>query len=75
MLHVSRSHFSPTLLRRPSQQNFSYLEYPALGHMPDPPVNGYQPGRADVGELCCPCFHPALVEDGGDDEYGSEAQA
>ena len=44
-------------------KNFSYLEYPSLGHMPDPPANGYQPGRADVGELCCPCFHPGLVDD------------
>lgn len=34
-------------------KNFSYLEYPALGRMPDPPANGYQPGRADLGELCC----------------------
>uniref|UniRef100_A0A6S8I9G0 Uncharacterized protein n=1 Tax=Amphora coffeiformis TaxID=265554 RepID=A0A6S8I9G0_9STRA len=54
-------------------KNFSYLEYMALGRMPDPPANGYQPGRADVGELCCPCFHPGLAHD--DDDNDAEANA
>ena len=37
-------------------QNFSYLEYPATGSMPKPPVNGYKSGGADLGDLCCPCW-------------------
>jgi hypothetical protein len=44
-------------------KNFAYLEYPALGRMPDPPVDGYKAGRSDVGELCCPCFHPGMVDE------------
>jgi solute carrier family 23 (nucleobase transporter), member 1 len=35
-------------------RNCGYLEYPALGRMPDPPVNGYVSGGADLGDLCCP---------------------
>ena len=54
-------------------KNFSYLEYAALGRMPDPPANGYQPGRADVGELCCPCFHPGLVHENDDDDAEANA--
>lgn len=36
-------------------RNCGYLEYPALGHFPAEPENGYQPGGADVGQLC-PCW-------------------
>jgi hypothetical protein len=35
-------------------RNCGYLEYPALGRMPDPPVNGYVSSGADLGDLCCP---------------------
>jgi solute carrier family 23 (nucleobase transporter), member 1 len=35
-------------------RNCGYLEYPALGRMPDPPVNGYASSGADLGDLCCP---------------------
>lgn len=37
-------------------RNCNYLEYPALGRMPDPPVNGYVSSGADLGDLCCPSF-------------------
>lgn len=37
-------------------RNCGYLEYPALGRMPDPPVNGYVSSGADLGDLCCPCW-------------------
>lgn len=36
--------------------NCNYLEYPALGRMPDPPANGYVSSGADLGDLCCPCW-------------------
>ena len=52
-------------------KNFSYLEYPALGRMPDPPANGYQPGRADVGELCCPCLFGSGSALDDAEEYGA----
>eukprot|EP00934_Nitzschia_sp_Nitz4_P000891 Nitzschia sp. Nitz4//scaffold29_size155292//44476//46586//NITZ4_002647-RA/size155292-augustus-gene-0.202-mRNA-1//1//CDS//3329546415//891//frame0 len=35
-------------------KNCGYLEVPALGHFPDPPRDGYTPGGADLGDLCCP---------------------
>ena len=41
--------------------------------MPDPPVNGYQPGRADVGELCCPCFHRGVPAGDEDEEIADDA--
>ncbi|KAG7372394.1 xanthine/uracil permease family protein [Nitzschia inconspicua] len=37
-------------------RNCGYLEYPALGHLPAPPVNGYVASGADLGDLCCPCW-------------------
>lgn len=37
-------------------RNCSYLEYTSRGKFPDPPANGYQASKGDVGELCCPCF-------------------
>jgi hypothetical protein len=37
-------------------RNCAYLEYPALGRMPDPPVNGFVSSGADLGDLCCPCW-------------------
>ena len=36
-------------------RNCSYLEYGGRGEFPEPPANGYQSGKGDVGELCCPC--------------------
>ena len=36
--------------------------------MPEPPANGYQPSRGDIGELCCPCFFRY------DEKRGSEDQ-
>lgn len=45
----------PVGLAKPFR-NCGYLEYPALGHMPDPPRDGYQSGRGDLGDLCCPCI-------------------
>ena len=35
-------------------RNCAYLEYPALGRMPDPPVNGFVSSGGDLGDLCCP---------------------
>lgn len=37
-------------------RNCGYLEFFALGRMPDPPVNGYVSSGADLGDLCCPCW-------------------
>ena len=37
--------------------NCGYLEYAALGRMPDPPTSGrYKGSRGDLGDLCCPCW-------------------
>lgn len=44
-------------------RNCGYLEYPALGRLPDPPRDGYRSGRGDVGELCCPCLYRNAVDD------------
>ena len=44
-------------------RNCGYLEFPALGRMPDPPRDGYQSGRGDLGEMCCPCFYRNAPDD------------
>mmetsp|Transcript_21634 Transcript_21634/g.34805 ORF Transcript_21634/g.34805 Transcript_21634/m.34805 type:complete len:556 (+) Transcript_21634:3-1670(+) len=37
-------------------RNCGYLEYPALGHFPAEPKDGYVSSGADLGDLCCPCW-------------------
>jgi nucleobase transporter 1/2 len=44
-------------------RNCGYLEFPALGRLPDPPRDGHQSGRGDAGELFCPCFYSDASED------------
>ena len=48
-------------------KNFSYLEYPALGRMPNPPVDGYKSSGADIGDLCCPCWFPNRDDENDED--------
>jgi hypothetical protein len=50
--------------------NCSYLEYPAIGKLPDPPRNGYVSSGADIGDLCCPCLFPdrSPASDDADEE-------
>ena len=50
--------------------NCSYLEYPAIGRLPDPPKHGYVSSGADIGDLCCPCICPdrSLTSDDADEE-------
>jgi nucleobase transporter 1/2 len=54
-------------------RNCSYLEYTAHGKMPAPPVNGYQAGRGDIGDMCCPCIMPPrediLAADNDEEDY------
>jgi hypothetical protein len=54
-------------------RNCSYLEYAAHGKMPAPPVNGYQAGRGDIGDMCCPCLmaprEDILAADNDEEDY------
>lgn len=54
-------------------RNCSYLEYATHGKLPDPPVNGYQAGRGDIGDVCCPCIMPELEGDNDEGDYDAEA--
>lgn len=57
-------------------RNCGYMEYTALGHFPNPPANGYTPGRGDLGDLCCPCWLGPLpdvyTQDDNDVEHVDE---
>jgi nucleobase transporter 1/2 len=54
-------------------RNCSYLEYAAQGKMPAPPVHGYQAGRGDICDMCCPCIMPPtediLAADNDEEDY------
>ncbi|KAL7554156.1 hypothetical protein ACHAWF_017557 [Thalassiosira exigua] len=50
-------------------KNCTYLEYTSRGKMPPPPVNGYQHGSGDLGDLCCPCIFQS-----DDDSEASEEE-
>lgn len=55
-------------------RNCTYLEYASLGRLPDPPLNGYQPGTGDIGELCCgSCMQGSSTNESDDREPEQEA--
>jgi solute carrier family 23 (nucleobase transporter), member 1 len=47
-------------------RNCGYLEYASRGAFPPEPLNGYQSGRGDLGDLCCPCFMTTRPDHAGD---------
>mmetsp|Transcript_28787 Transcript_28787/g.69724 ORF Transcript_28787/g.69724 Transcript_28787/m.69724 type:complete len:579 (-) Transcript_28787:148-1884(-) len=54
-------------------RNCGYLEYPALGHFPAEPENGYTSSGADLGDLCCPCWCRPRAYDGSLEPAGAAA--
>ena len=53
-------------------RNCGYLEYHALGRLPDPPANGYVSSGGDIGDLCCPCWIGTKQSGKDDDDFIEE---